>query len=172
MDITRVAVATIALAAAMTARADGIGDPQIAAIVVTANQVDIEAGRLAQQNGSTPEVREFAGLMVKDHAAVNQAAGELVSRLGVQPEDNPTARGLKQGGEANLARLQTLSGVDFDRSYVGHEVTYHQAVLEALDRTLIPSARNGELRALMVKVRPAFVSHLQHAQHLQSSLGR
>jgi putative membrane protein len=49
-------------------------------------------------------------------------------------------------------------------------VTYHQSVLDAIDKTLIPSAKNKELKALLVKVRPAFVAHLEHAKQLQGSL--
>jgi putative membrane protein len=45
-------------------------------------------------------------------------------------------------------------------------------VLKALDGTLIPSASNAELKALMVKVRPAFVAHLDHARMLQAKLGK
>ena len=36
----------------------------------------------------------------------------------------------------------------------------------------IPSARNAELKALLVSVRPAIVAHLEHAKHIQSTLGR
>jgi putative membrane protein len=43
-------------------------------------------------------------------------------------------------------------------------------VLEALDTTLIPNAANAELKALLVKVRPAFVAHKRAAQQMQSSL--
>jgi putative membrane protein len=43
-------------------------------------------------------------------------------------------------------------------------------VIDALDKTLIPSAANAELKALLVKVRPAFVAHLEHARHLQAEL--
>jgi putative membrane protein len=68
--------------------------------------------------------------------------------------------------------LKKLSGNEFDRAYVDHEVAYHQSVLDALDKTLIPSARNAELRALLVKVRPAFVAHLEHAKKLQASPGK
>jgi putative membrane protein len=51
-------------------------------------------------------------------------------------------------------------------------VAYHQAVLNAVDTTLIPSAQNAELKALLVKVRPAFVAHLEHAKRLQDELGK
>ena len=42
-------------------------------------------------------------------------------------------------------------------------------MIDALDKTLIPSAKNEELKALLVKVRPAFVAHLEHAKHIQAS---
>jgi putative membrane protein len=152
------------------AQSSGPTDPQIAAIVVTANRVDIDAGELARSNGASPDVKQFAQLMVTDHTGVNKAATELVTRLKVTPEDNPTAQSLKKGGDENLANLKKLSGAAFDRAYVDHEVAYHQAVIDALDKTLIPSAKNDELKALLVKVRPAFVAHLDHAKHLQATL--
>jgi len=63
-----------------------------------------------------------------------------------------------------------LSGAAFDKAYIDHEVAYHQQVLDAVDKTLIPSAKNEELKALLIKVRPAFVSHTEHAKQLQSTL--
>ncbi|MFL6606546.1 MAG: DUF4142 domain-containing protein [Steroidobacteraceae bacterium] len=147
-------------------------DPQIAAIVVAANQVDIDAGKLAKAKSSSKEVKEFAELMVKDHTGVNQSATELVKKLHVTPESNSTSESLQQGGEQNVATLKGLSGKSFDRAYVDHEVAYHQTVLDAVDKTLIPSAHNAELKALLVKVRPAFVAHLEHAKQLQASLSK
>jgi putative membrane protein len=152
--------------------AQGINDAQIAAIVVTANQVDIDAGKLAKASSKNTEVTKFADLMITDHTGVNKSATELVTKLKVTPEDNPTARSLKDGGAKNIANLKTLKGAAFDKAYVDHEVTYHQAVLDAVDKTLIPAASNAELKALLVKVRPAFVAHLEHAKHLQSSLAK
>jgi putative membrane protein len=160
----------LCLCTAGLACAQQLNDAQIAAIVVTANQVDIDAGQLAQAKAGSEEVRKFGQLMVTDHSGVNQAATNLAKKLKLQPEDNATAQSLKQGGDANLAKLKTLQGRAFDRAYVEHEVVYHQSVLDALDKTLIPNARNEELKALMVKVRPAFVAHLQHAKSLQASL--
>jgi putative membrane protein len=153
------------------ASAQNINDAQIASIVVTANQVDVDAGKLAASTAKNPEVRKFAQLMVTDHTGVNQQAVALVTRLKVTPEDNDTSRSLKAGGEKNLASLKALKGAAFDKAYVDHEVAYHQAVLDAVDKTLIPNAKNAELKALLVKVRPAFVAHLEHAKHIAASLG-
>ncbi len=154
------------------ALAQGVSDAQIAAIVVTANQVDIDAGKLAQSKATNAEVRKFAQTMVTDHTGVNKSATELVTRLKVTPQDNPTAQSLKEGGEQNVVKLKTLSGPAFDKAYIDHEVAYHQQVLDALDKTLIPGASNAELKALLVKVRPAFVAHLEHAKSLQASLSK
>ena len=150
--------------------AQGVNDAQIASIVVTANQVDIDAGKLAESRATNDEVKAFARLMVTDHSAVNKSATDLAGKLKVTPQNNPTSESLKSGGDKNLARLRTLTGTAFDKAYVDQEIAYHQQVIDALDKTLIPGAANAELKALLVKVRPAFVAHLEHAKRLQSSM--
>jgi putative membrane protein len=171
MKLSALVIAGLVLAPAAGVSAQGINDAQIASIVVTANQVDIDAGNLAKTASANGEVKKFAELMVTDHTGVNKSATELVTKLKVTPEDNPTSQSLKSGGDANLKNLKGLKGAAFDKAYIDHEVTYHQSVLDALDKTLIPNAKNAELKALLVKVRPAFVAHLEHAKHLQASLG-
>jgi putative membrane protein len=154
------------------ASAQSVNDAQIASIVVTANQVDIDAGKLAKARSTSKEIRGFAQLMIADHTGVNKSAKDLVTKLKVTPQDNPTSQSLKAGGDKNLAQLKTLKGAEFDKAYVDHEVAYHQQVIDALDKTLIPGATNEELKTLLIKVRPAFVAHLEHAKHLQSSAGK
>jgi putative membrane protein len=152
------------------ASAQGITDAQIAHIVVTANQVDIDAGKLAASMATNPDVKKFGEQMVTDHTGVNKSAVDLATKLNLTPADNPTSQSLKAGGEKNVANLKTLKGAAFDKAYIDHEVAYHQAVIDAMDKTLIPGASNAELKALLVKVRPAFVAHLEHAKTIQSSL--
>lgn len=145
-------------------------DAQIAGIVVAANTVDIDAGKLAEGKAANKEVKQFAQQMVTDHTGVNKQATALVQKLKVTPEDSTTSKSLKDAGKANEDKLKSLKGKDFDKAYVDNEVTYHQTVIDALDKTLIPSAKNAELKELLVKVRPAFVAHLEHAKQVQSSL--
>jgi putative membrane protein len=144
-------------------------DAEIAQIVVTANNVDIEAGKLAESKASNAEVKKFAKRMVTDHTGVNKQATALVKKLGVKPEESDTSRSLKKGGDANLAKLKGLKGKAFDTAYIGNEVTYHEAVLDTIDKTLIPNAQNAELKALIEKVRPAIADHLEHARKLAAA---
>jgi putative membrane protein len=149
-----------------------LSDPQIAAIVVAANQVDIDNGELAKRKSKNGEVKAFAERMVIDHSGVNKAAVELVTKLGVTPVETDASRGLTSSGEETRRKLDALDADAFDRSYVDNEVAYHKAVIEVLDAQLIPSATNAELKNMLVGVRPAFVAHLEHAQHIQASLAK
>ena len=160
------------VAAPAVALAQTPNDAQIAHIVVTANQVDIDAGKLAQSKAKSKEVKDFGQQMVTDHSAVNKQAVALVTKLKVKPEDNATSQSLKKGGDENVKKLKTLKGDAFDKAYVDQEVTYHQAVLDAIDKTLIPNAKNAELKELITKVRPAIDGHLQHAKMMQAKLGK
>ena len=138
------------LAPAMAlAQGKGPSDPQIAGIVVTANQIDIDAGKLAKSHSKNKEVQSFAQQMITDHTAVN-----------------------KQAAAETAKKLKGLKGAQFDKAYVDNEVAYHQQVLDAIDKVLVPNARNAELKALIVKVRPAIAAHLEHAKHLQGSLAK
>ncbi|MEO8484487.1 MAG: DUF4142 domain-containing protein [Acidobacteriota bacterium] len=172
MKLSRTIIAAAFIAATASLHAQSINDAQIASIVVTANQVDIDAGNLAEKMGSTADVKAFGKQMVTDHTGVNKSAVDLVTKLKVTPEDNATSMSLKDGGAKNVANLKTLKGKAFDKAYIDHEVAYHQQVLDAVDKVLIPNAKNEELKALLVKVRPAFVAHLDHAKHVQEMVSK
>jgi len=167
LSVTAFAIAALAAGAA---HAQAPSDPQIAGIVVTANQIDIDAGKLAKSRSKNKEVQAFANQMIKDHSAVNKQALALAKKLGVKPEASDTQASLKKGASENMSNLKKLKGAAFDKAYIDHEVAYHEAVLDAIDKTLIPSAQNAELKGLIVKVRPAFVAHLDHAKMIQGKL--
>src|SRR5690242_7433708 len=90
MKSLALAIAATLSLAATPALAQAPNDAQIAAIVVTANQVDIDAGKLAQKKGSNAEVKAFGKQMVTDHTAVNKQAVALAKKLKLEPQDNPT----------------------------------------------------------------------------------
>lgn len=166
-------VPIVLLAPAMAfAQAKGPSDAQIAGIVVTANQIDVDAGKLAKAQSSNKEVQDFAQQMITDHTAVNKQAAALAGKLGVKPQDSDTSKSLKQAAAEATKKLKGLKGAQFDKAYVDNEVAYHQQVLDAIDKVLIPSAQNAELKGLITKVRPAIAAHLEHAKHLQASLGK
>ena len=167
--IALIALASL-LAGSVAFAADGPTDPQIAYIAYTAGSLDIEAGKLALQKSKNASVREFASEMVRDHEAVNEKALALVAKLGVTPEPNETSEGLTKQADETRAKLAKLNGKAFDRAYVANEVAYHNTVNGALKTALIPSADNGELKALLETGLTLFSEHQKHAEHLSASL--
>ena len=152
------------------AAAPDLSDPEVAHVAVTANTIDVDLARFAQARIEHPEVKQFAATMITDHAAVNAQAAALARRLGVTPADNAVSQSLLKGASEARAALEKVKGAGFDRAYIDREVAYHQAVLGALDGLLIPTTSNADLRKLLVDVRPAIATHLEHAKKLQSSL--
>jgi putative membrane protein len=166
------AVDTTAMATPAPAAAPAITDAQIAHNVVTAKSIDSSAGVLAKTKGTAKAVKDFAQMMITDHGGVNKKAVALATSLNLTPEDNDTSRQLKTAADQSMTTLNGLSGAAFDKAYIDHEVTYHQTVLDALDKTLIPGAQNAELKSLLESSRPAFAAHLERAKSVQGTLGK
>ena len=167
--LAQTAAAPVAAPTAAPAAA-GPTDPQIAAIVVAANSVDVEAGKLAKSRSKNKAVKAFAETMIRDHEGVNKQAKALVTKLKVKPEENATSKSLTEGGKENLAALKKLKGAEFDKAYVAHEVTYHEQVIAAVTTVLMPNVKNEELKALLEKSAPVFTAHLEHAKKLSGEL--
>lgn len=155
---------------ARNAAAQGLDDAAIAHIAVTANQLDITGAEQALETSSDSEVRRFAETMIRDHRGVIARAAALAERLGVTPADNEHSRVLAAQAAAVRDELTGLRGAAFDRAYVKNEVSYHEAVIGAVEQTLVPNASNAELKSLLQNVVPALRTHLEHARHLSEEL--
>jgi len=163
-------IAFLAASAVSASAQPKINDAQIAAIAVAANQVDVDAGKLALSKARNGEIKKFAQTMVTDHGGAIKAATDLVGKLKVTPQANDTSKALVKGGQDARAKLAKLDGDAFDKAYVDNEVGYHETVVKALDDTLIPNAQNGEHKSLLTSVRRVAAAHLDHARELQKSL--
>ncbi|HXG44011.1 MAG TPA: DUF4142 domain-containing protein [Gemmatimonadales bacterium] len=144
-------------------------DAQIVAIFDQANTADIETGQLAASRAHAKEVRELGQQFADAHRAVRAQGRELAKKLGVTPALPPGNRGAAEHREV-MGRLRERSGTAFDRAFLDHEIAFHQAVIDAVTRTLLPAIQNPELKAFVEKVAPAFQGHLQMAQELRQKL--
>jgi putative membrane protein len=145
-------------------------DPQIAHIVVTADDGDIANAKQALAKSKNAEVQRFANRMIADHGSVNDQATALAKKLKITPEDNPTSKSLKDAQDANRTKLDALSGAAFDKAYADNEAAYHKTVDDALSNTLIPDAQNAELKSLLESGLKLFQDHLRDAQNMVKQL--
>jgi putative membrane protein len=173
MPIAKSSLFVVALLASGAAQAQSPGkptDPQIAHVAYTAGEIDIKAAQLALSKSKNTQVTAFAEDMVRDHEAVNKQALALLAKLKVKPEDNATSRALEGQARTERQKLASLKGVAFNKAYARNEVAYHRQVNDVLRTTLIPSARNPELKSLLSTGLMLFEGHQQHAEHLVQAL--
>jgi putative membrane protein len=170
LAVTLALTAVLQAPSAAPAQAPDLTDPEVAHVAVTANSIDIDAAKFAQTRTKNAAVKQFAATMITDHAAVNAQAAALATKLGVTPADNAVSQSLQSGAAQAHSALEALQGAAFDRAYMDREVAYHQAVLDAIDKVLIPTTENAELKKLLVDVRPAIATHLAHAKQVRSQL--
>ncbi len=139
-------------------------DAQIASIAVVANQVDIDWGKIALKRSDNDMVKHFAQTMVTDHSNIIKAAVALAKKLGVTPDNNNalTQKLLKEGKQMS-AKLNGLSGHDFDKTYIDNEAAYHKTVVGAIENVLIPQTDNAELKKTLQSVLPLLKEHLKMA---------
>ena len=158
------------LPAQLTRVVDSLDDPTIVAIFDAANTNDIESSGLAESKATHTDVRALAKDFVTAHTGVRQQGRDLAKKLGVTPTPPKNDQSARDQAKA-MAQLRAAKGEAFDRAYLAHEVAFHKAVIDAINQTLLPAIKNAELKALVLKVAPAFQAHLAAAQRLAEKYG-
>jgi putative membrane protein len=162
--------ASAAGGASATTPKGGLSDSNIVALLDEANKADSAAGAVALKKATDPDVKAFAKLMMADHHAMRVQGEALAKQLGVAPK--PPERDPLAGYVRNEmdALKKTAKGAEFDRTYIDHEVSIHQAVLDFANQARV-TTQTAELRDLIEKATPIVQKHLEQAQEIQKKLG-
>jgi putative membrane protein len=148
----------------------GLGDSNIVALLDEANMADSAAGAVALKKAINPDVKAFAKLMMAEHHTLRVGGQALAKQLGVTPklpERDPLAGYIRNEMDA---LKKTAKGAEFDRTYIDHEVSIHQAVLDFANQARV-TTQTAELRDLIEKAIPVVKKHLDQAQEIQKKLG-
>lgn len=145
-------------------------DAQIAEIVVTVDNGEINEAKLAKSKAKSPKVKKFAQEMITDHGKANKKTAALASKLKMKPEKSADSKQLKQESMDQVKKLKGLKGAEFDKEYIDAQVTDHQKTLDKLDTELIPNAKNPELKEMLTTTRATIAKHLENAKTVQASL--
>lgn len=143
-----------------------LSDGQIAAIMDTVHSSEIEQAQLAQTKSTDPHVLSFASMMISHHSQARQQE----QAMGLSTAASPMLQTLSSQGRQTMATLRDKSGKDFDRAYLQAQVEQHQKVLDTIDRQLMPSAKNPQLRSHLQSMRPTIEQHLKTARQAQEAL--
>jgi putative membrane protein len=127
-------------------------------------RAEVDAGRLAGQRGSSPEVKEFARKMVADHSKGNESLTPLAKSYGV-----PLPKDLDMDHQVMKGQLSKLQGAAFDKAYLQAQVIDHQKTAQLLEYE-IGAGQSERVKAYASSMLPTVLDHLEHAQHLMAQL--
>lgn len=127
---------------------------------------EVETGKLAQEKAASADVKKFGARMVEDHGKMLEEKKQLAQAKGVKLPDGP---GKKH--EAEMKKLQGLSGTAFDRQYMSAMVKDHEEDLKLVQKTA-QGAKDPDLKAAAQKAEPIIKEHLDMAKRINASLGK
>ena len=168
---TVVIAAFIVLTNGMNAHADdSLSKKELYSIFDQVNGFDIETASLGVVQSDNKDVRALAAMVLRDHSMVIQMARDLAKQHAViYTVDHSNAPAVAH--KKALTRLRGLSGKEFDKAYLKHEVDFHRAAINAVKTVLMPAAKGTEFDALLQTVLPGFEHHLDSTEKLAVEIG-
>ena len=125
-----------------------------------AGMAEIEAARMALEDGTSSEVKHFAEKMIKDHTAANEDLKEIAADKKLEIAEAPDAM-----NKAKAMILEMRDGEDFDQAYARNQVNAHEQVIE-LFREAAQGVNDEALRAFAKEKLPTLEEHLEMARKL------
>jgi putative membrane protein len=138
-------------------------DQQYFRDIAQANLAEVETGKLAQQQASSGQVKEFAEHMVEDHGRMMQEQEQMASAKGLQMPRQP-----KKEHQAALDKLKKAKGEQFDTAYMSQMVKDHEKALKTVQEAA-KKAKDPELKAMAQKAEPDIKKHLEMAKQISDS---
>lgn len=138
------------------------GDRHFLRKAADGGESEVALGQLAQEKASNPDVRQFGQTLVQDHTQADSQLMQIAQEKNVKiDQDNEKDRTYK--------RLSKMSGSDFDREFVDHEVDDHEKDIKMFEKEA-QNAKDPDVRQFASTVLPKLREHLAMAQRLQNSI--
>jgi putative membrane protein len=158
----------------LTAFADPVGgvsnDGEIAKVLTTINDGEIDAAKIELNHGKNQDVRAFANQMIAQHRENMKETKALAKANSLDPKDSDLSKSLKTDAKSNNADLKKADKAAFDQAYIKEQIKMHEGALQIIDGKLLPKAENPKLREHLQKTRKAVAMHLEHAKTLEAKL--
>jgi putative membrane protein len=128
------------------------------------NMGEVAMGKVALDKSSNDDVKKFAQRMVDDHGKMEGDVETVAKANGVNLPSSPD-----KGTKKEIAKLQTMSGADFDKAYMAFMVKDHKKDLAAF-KSEAGSTQNGGVKDLAINGAKTIQSHLEEAESVNSKV--
>ncbi len=161
-----VAVLASAGTSVMAQGAPTLSDSEISDVIHRALRVEIGNADLALSRSQNERVRSFADATRRAYSDADKQALSSQGRSNIRSQDNPISQSLADSWAERSQRLSKLSGEAFDAAYARNELAQHALITGALEATLIPAAKDPQIKSLLQDELALFQKRLKHAKKL------
>ncbi|HLX93228.1 MAG TPA: DUF4142 domain-containing protein [Puia sp.] len=133
-------------------------DSKFATDAAAIGMMEIELGKVAEQNATRKDVKDFGAMMVKDHSS---AANDLTKIAEVKHIVLPTT--LSADDQKKVDDMKAKTGTNFDKDYISMMISGHKKAADEFDSE-IKQGSDGDLRAFATKTLDVIKTHIQAAE--------
>lgn len=127
--------------------------------------LEVELGKVAQDQAVSPDVKNFGSMMVTDHGKANDELKSIVATKGITLADSLDAKHQKM-----LDDLKAKSGQAFDDAYIAAMTKAHHAD-DALFQKEASSGSDADLKAFAAKTdQDVIKKHIGMLQDMKSKM--
>jgi putative membrane protein len=120
--------------------------------------MEVELGKVAQQNAQNQRVKNFGAMMVRDHSKANQ---ELISIASGKNYNIPASMNTEH--QNMMEDMKKMSGAAFDEHYMNMMVSDHNKDIEEF-RKQANQGNDAGIKAFASKTLPVLETHLDSAK--------
>jgi len=124
------------------------------------SQAQVQMGQLAAQKSNSDDVKQFGEKMAQIHQQLNEQLKPVAQKLGVSEPKEPSKKDKQE-----IARMQTLSGADFDSAFIKAMMKDQQSDLKDF-KDEAQSAQDPTVQQLAQMDTPVLSQHLQVLEKL------
>lgn len=146
-----------------------LNDAQVAEVLETINEGEIDAAKLAKKHAKNSEVKEYAKMMKNEHEKNKDETKKIAKKQDFGMDKSDLEDLLEDEAEASNKNL-TKNKDNFDKVYMDQQIKMHEKALATIKETLLPNTKNSALKDHLMKTQTAVTAHLEHARALQIKL--
>lgn len=139
-------------------------DNQFVMKAASGGMMEVELGRLAQEKGSSPRVKEFGAMMVTDHSKANDELKALAQSKGVTLPAT-----MKDEHQKHVKEMGEKSGKDFDKAYMKMMVEDHKEDIDDFEKCS-KNGKDADVKAFATKTLPVLQKHLASAKSIHDAV--
>lgn len=124
------------------------------------SMAEVQLGKLAQQKSNSEDIKQFGAKMVEDHTQLSDQMKPIAQEMGV---NSPTQ--LSKKDRETVAKLENLSGAEFDKAYIKDMMKDHKKDLSEFQDTA-QRTQNTQLKDAAQHGAQVIDQHLQMIQEI------